>query len=121
MNYREMVKEYQAHRRQATNFASLLPSSAASFFQQLLNIDQFTKLLPDDITYRKKRLQRMIANVVQCVDQIKYELQSLVNDCGIQIHGLIASSAIEKLEQERKNAKRTNARLARRSYNKRKS
>jgi hypothetical protein len=121
MNYYEKIKDYQERRRKASELASKVPITAESFLQQLLSMSKFANELPVEITYRKNRLQNNISSLVQCVDELKYELQSLINDCGIQIHGLIVQQNLEKLVEEKKNASKSNARLARRINHKRES
>jgi len=121
MNYHEKVKLYQEHRRKASKTLSDLPVTAESFLAQLLVASSFANELPIEITYRKNRLRQAISSLIQGTEDLKYELQSLVNDCSIQIHGLIVAQNLEKLAEEKKNETKSISRLVRRSNFKRKS
>jgi len=119
MNERDLIKQYQNNRQQATDFAQSLQSSSAELFTDLESISSFVNDVPNQILYRKQLIQHLVADVIQSVDQIRRELILLNTDCSIQIYSLIVREKLKQL-QEMKNEKTSNARVAGQFGNKRK-
>jgi|GEM_PF-3720409 len=120
MNIRDEVKKYQQCRRESTEFINYIKDSSIDFYSCLSNISAAVNEMPYNLSYRKRSVQGNIADILQSVDQLNHELNLLNIDCNIKIHELISRHKIEQLKKERKNAKSTNAIMARRFSNKRK-
>jgi PhoPQ-activated pathogenicity-related protein len=113
MNINEQVKMYQDCRHDAADAVKKLSSAAAVFYQQLLPVNKFLSMLPNTLAYRKRALQQQSMNVVKIIDNMMHDSKQLDIDCTLQIQSLIAQQKLEKLREEHKNAKSTNARLVR--------
>ena len=120
MNIKDVVKKYQDLRKESTNINQSIQQSAVEFYEQLSSISKFANELPDNISNRKNSIQQIITDIIGSVDKLQNELNLLNVDCSIQIHGLIIAQQIQKLKEEKYNAKQSNAKLVRQSHKQRK-
>jgi hypothetical protein len=119
MNINEQVKMYQECRHDSADVVKKLSAAATTFYQQLLPVNKFLSTLPNTLLYRKRALQQQSMNIVKIIDNMMHDSRQLDIDCTLQIQSLIAQQKLEKLREEHKNAKSTNARLARQFSSKR--
>jgi len=113
MNIEEEVKVYQLYRQDAAKYEQQLKTEAIAFFRHLLNVSTFANSLPNDVAYRKKRLQAIINSTLQSIELIANELQRLGIDCSLQIQTLISRHNLQKLREEHQNARTANSELVR--------
>jgi vacuolar-type H+-ATPase subunit I/STV1 len=115
MNVKEKVKNYQNLRQMSIDYEQSIQQSAVDFFQMLNSISVLSNKLPNEISYRKQSIQQLIMDIVQSTDRLQHELNLLNVDCSIQIHGLIIANKLQKLNEEKHNARKSNAKLAKRT------
>lgn len=113
MNTKDKTKIYQGIRQSSSEYCETLQQSAVDYFQQLNDLVKFANSLPMEISYRKHTIQQLVSDIVQSTDRLQYELNLLNTDCSIQIHGLIIADKIRNINEEKNNARKSNAKLAR--------